>query len=94
MPTQLCPPQPILIEQVHLSPPSKAEIGDTSGKKDSSKEHSAGRPDIYTIAAAAVDVTVHVAFNAVGNTVIGKGKEAPVCEEWFAVSCDYIERVS
>lgn len=94
MSVQLCPPQPILIEQVHLSSPSKAEIGDTSGNNNSSKEHSTGRPDIHTIAAAAVNVAVHVAFDAVGNAVIGKGEESPVCEEWFAVSCDYIERVS
>lgn len=94
MSRQLCPPQPILVEQVHLSSPPKAEIGDTSGKKNSSKDHSAGRPDIHTIAAAAVNVAVHVAFDAVGNTVIGKGEEAPACEEWFAVSCDYIECVS
>lgn len=94
MSRQLYPPQPILIEQVHLSSPSKAEISDASGKKNSSKEHSAGRPDIHTIAAAAVNVAVHVAFDAVGDTVISKGEKAPVCEEWFAMSCDYIECVS
>jgi hypothetical protein len=91
---QLCPPQPILIEQVHFSSPSKAKVGDTARKNDSSKEHSAGRPDIYTIAAAAVDVAVHIAFDAVRDTVIGKSEKAAVRKEWFAMSCDYIEGVS
>lgn len=91
---QLHPPQPMLIKQVHLSSSPKAKISDTSSHKYSSQKYSARRPDVDTITAAAVNVAVHVAFDAVGNTVIGKGEEAAVCKEWLAMSGDYIESVS
>jgi hypothetical protein len=79
--SQLRLPKPPLIAHIQGPFLSEAEIGHTAGDDDLTDKHSAWIPYVDAIAAAAIDVAVRVAFDAVGAARVYECEEAAIGEE-------------
>lgn len=75
---QLHSPQPVLIQNKHLSIPSEAEISRTPIHQNATQQYTPGRPNRDSITAAAVHVALEIAFDAIGDTNESHGEETTV----------------
>lgn len=68
----------MLVENKHLSFPSKAEIRRSSFHQDPAEENTTRRPDGHSITTATVHISFKIAFNTVWNTDGSHGEKTAV----------------
>lgn len=91
---QLRSPQPMLIENKHLSFPSEAEVRRSSFHQDPAEENTTRRPDGHSITTPRVHISIEVAFDTVWNTNRGHGEETAIGQERFTVVVCHVECVT
>lgn len=84
----------MLIERKYLSISSKAEVGYSTIDEDATEENSSGRPDVDTITATTIHISIQIALDSIGNTVIGHGKESTVGEKRLSMYRGHVEGIA
>lgn len=84
----------MLVQQKDFAGATEAEVGHAAPDQDPAEQNTARGPNIEAIAAAAVDVAIHVDLDAIRDSRVGKGEKPAVGQERLARVVRYVKGVA
>ena len=87
-------PKPRLVQQEHFSSPAKAEICYPAWNQNLTQQDALRRPDVHTMATAAVNRAAQVALDTVGYAVVAESKEPSIGENGLTRIPQYVKGIS
>lgn len=84
----------MLIQRKDLPVSAKAEVSYPAIDEDATEENSPGRPDVDTITATTIHISIQIALDPIGNAMIGHGEESTVGEERLSMYRGHVEGIA
>lgn len=81
----------MFIQSKDLPVPPEAEVCHASFNEDSTQESTSRRPDIDSITATTIHISLQVALDPIWDALVCHGEEPPVGEKWLAMNDAQVE---